>query len=47
MNPSLVDYTDCDESQSPSTNHDQFNSSCQVLFFLAFACISTGMGTEI
>uniref|UniRef100_A0A9J7ZZT3 SET domain-containing protein n=1 Tax=Cyprinus carpio carpio TaxID=630221 RepID=A0A9J7ZZT3_CYPCA len=29
MNPSLVDYTDSDESQSPSTNHDQFNSSCQ------------------
>ncbi|KAG1933789.1 hypothetical protein F2P79_020338 [Pimephales promelas] len=29
MNPSLVDYTDSDESQSPSPNHDQFNSSCQ------------------
>uniref|UniRef100_A0A9J8AB14 SET domain-containing protein n=1 Tax=Cyprinus carpio carpio TaxID=630221 RepID=A0A9J8AB14_CYPCA len=35
MNPSLVDYTDSDESQSPSTNHDQFNSSCQVLFFFS------------
>ncbi|XP_059403073.1 uncharacterized protein LOC132134507 [Carassius carassius] len=29
MNPSLVDYTHSDESQSPSTNHDQFNSSCR------------------
>lgn len=28
----IVHYTDSDDSQSPSTNPVQFNSSCQVYF---------------